>query len=385
LGCKYRAGIIGAGNIANAHASGYKGSNKIDLVAIADPQPESLEKFGEKWNISKRYSSTDKMLDEENLDIISVCTWHKLHAPLTVAACKRRPKAVLVEKPMATSLIECDDMLNAAQQNSVKLVVATQGRFTSGWNEARKLLAEGIIGKVNLIVGVCGGGLENIAGHMLDYWRYAMGDPRPIWVMGNMQRLTDRHERGLQIPESALGVIGYSNNALGLVMHDLVQPSFVWIGGGGYLSHGEKTRIPKPTVFHGSEGIMEVQPASIRYMGSKTDGEWISKEWDEAWSGGEPHIEMMNELVDWVEDRVEHRCQAQNGRMTIEVIMAIYESARLHQRVELPLRTRVNPLDLMVESGHLKVKYPGYYDNHAWQLFGVNTSTWSKWDGSEKR
>jgi len=277
-------------------------------------------------------------------------------------------------------------MLMAAHQNDVKLAVATQGRFTSGWNEAKKLVNEDVIGKIHMIIGNCGGGLENIAGHMLDYWRYVMGDPRSMWVMGNIQRLSDRHERRLRIPESAVGIIGYSNEAIGFVMHDLIVPPQVWIGGGGYRSYGFKDRPiwPETTVLHGSEGIMEIKPDSIRYMGSKTEGKWMSKEWDEAWAGGEPHIKMMNELVDWIEDRVEHRCQAQNGRMTIEVIMAIYESARLHQRVDLPLRTRLNPLDLMVESGHLKVKYQGYYDNHAWQLFGVNTSTWSKWDGSEK-
>ena len=160
---------------------------------------------------------------------------------------------------------------------------------------------------------------------------------------------------------------------------DLLKEGLEWIA--------RRTEGPTeiiPPLFRGKYGRILKEVVQNTYMSSKTDGEWILKEWDEAWAGGEPHIKMMNELVDWIEDRVEHRCQAQNGRMTIEVIMAIYESARLHERVDLPLRTRVNPLDLMVDSGHLKVKYPGYYDNHAWQLFGVNTSTWSKWDGSEK-
>ena len=57
------------------------------------------------------------------------------------------------------------------------------------------------------------------------------------------------------------------------------------------------------------------------------------------------------------------------------MIHAVYESARLHERVALPLQTRVNPLDLMVESGHLPVKYQGRYDIRTASLRGENMSS----------
>ena len=55
--------------------------------------------------------------------------------------------------------------------------------------------------------------------------------------------------------------------------------------------------------------------------------------------------------------------------------LAVYESARLHERIELPLRTRSAPLDLMIESGHLPVRYPGKYDIRNIQLRGTNMSS----------
>ena len=61
------------------------------------------------------------MLAQEDLDIISVATWHKLHAPMTIAACAQQVKAVLCEKPMATSLSECHEMMTVAQRNNVKV------------------------------------------------------------------------------------------------------------------------------------------------------------------------------------------------------------------------------------------------------------------------
>lgn len=80
------------------------------------------------------------------------------------------------------------------------------------------------------------------------------------------------------------------------------------------------------------------------------------------------------ELADWVQGKVEvHRGEATHGYKSME--MALYESARLHERVALPLQTRVSPLDLMVESGHIPVHYPGRYDIRARQLRGENMSS----------
>jgi hypothetical protein len=76
-------------------------------------------------------------------------------------------------------------------------------------------------------------------------------------------------------------------------------------------------------------------------------------------------------LADWIEGKVEtHRGSAENGFKALEMIHAVYESARCHERVALPLQTRLNPLDLMVESGHLEPERPGRYDIRAFLLRG---------------
>ena len=113
---KYRAGIIGCGSIANAHARGYLGVEEIEMVAIADPVEEAVNQFGAHYNIENRYRDAREMLDTEDLDIVSVATWHKLHAPMTIAACARKPKAILCEKPMATNLGDCDEMMMLARR-----------------------------------------------------------------------------------------------------------------------------------------------------------------------------------------------------------------------------------------------------------------------------
>ena len=112
----------------------------MELVAIADPVAEALDTFGERHGVRARYADYRQMLSDEAPDIVSICTWHRLHAPVTVAACAARPKAVLCEKPMATSLGECDEMLIAAKRSDVKLAIAHQRRFNPVWTEARELI-----------------------------------------------------------------------------------------------------------------------------------------------------------------------------------------------------------------------------------------------------
>ena len=88
-------------------------------------------------------------------------------------------------------------------------------------------------------------------------------------------------------------------------------------------------------------------------------------EWEEGATG------QANETADWVEDKIPvHRSDGTQGYKALEMLMAVYESARRHEQVRLPLQTRLNPLDLMIDSGHLEVERPGRYDIRAFLLRG---------------
>jgi hypothetical protein len=79
----------------------------------------------------------------------------------------------------------------------------------------------------------------------------------------------------------------------------------------------------------------------------------------------------MAELADWIEGaRPDFRGDAANGYKALQMVHAVYESARRHEKVLLPMETRANPLDLMVESGHLAPERPGAFDIRAFLLRG---------------
>ena len=103
----------------------------------------------------------------------------------------------------------------------------------------------------------------------------------------------------------------------------------------------------------------------MRLIGTKTNG------WEERPSTGEdPSVGQAIELADWIEGKSGHRGEASNGRAAVEIIMAIYESARLHEVVQMPVRTHSSPIEEMIEAGDLPVERPGRYDIRAFLLRG---------------
>ncbi|MEW6750798.1 MAG: Gfo/Idh/MocA family oxidoreductase [Candidatus Latescibacterota bacterium] len=350
----YRAGIIGCGSISHFHYRGYKAVEAIEVAAVADPVAEARDEFGERYGIARRYADARRMLDQEHLDIVSVCTWHKLHAPLTIAACARRPKVVLCEKPMSVSLGDCDGMLIAARRNEVKLAVAHQRRFNAAWMEARRLVLAGAVGRPLHLIAKGGQGLLNDCSHYLDMMRYVMGDPAASWVMGNVERQTDRYERDVRIEDRSFGLIQFANGAQGLMEQEL-----------GQRNHDGRTYHGQGGVVHGSEGVLDFDETMVRLLNGQT-GTWEERQVD----GEDASIGQARALVDWIEGRGEHLGQAVNGRAAVEIIMAIYESARRHEVVSLPLTTHASPLEAMIEAGQLPVQRPGAYDIRAFLLRG---------------
>ena len=132
-------------------------------------------------------------------------------------------------------------------------------------------------------------------------------------------------------------------------------------------------QIPSDAPMYMPEGPSaryKTEIGTVRYFGAGSNG-WVSVDapWHDAWA------HECQEAIDWVEGRVEQPIsRGERGRAVQEIMMALYESARKKQRVYLPLRTRVNPLRLMVESGDLPVEWPGEYERRARIVRGESMS-----------
>lgn len=144
---KLRVGIVGCGEIAaGQHIPAFmRLKREVVLQAACDINENLAREIATKYGIAGVYSDLSQMLSEENLDIIDVCTSPQVHAPLTIEAIEHGCH-VLLEKPMALKISDCDQMIDASHKHGVKLCVVHNMLFNPPFPKARRLVTEGAIG-----------------------------------------------------------------------------------------------------------------------------------------------------------------------------------------------------------------------------------------------
>ena len=128
--------------------------------------------------------------------------------------------------------------------------------------------------------------------------------------------------------------------------------------------------------------MIDMTVTELKVMNGKTggwqqhrpDGEF-SKYGEERFEFIEAGIAQAHEFADWISGAIsDYRGDGMNGYKALEMVHAVYESARTHTQVQMPLKTMVSPLELMIDSGHLQVRYPGRYDIRNRTLRGENVT-----------
>ena len=142
-------GFIGAGRISDLHARAYVGNERARLVAVADPAAEHREARGESWGVApeRRYADAADLLADGGVDLVEILVPHHLHLPITLAAMDAG-KAVSLQKPMALTVDEADQMLARAAETGVAFKVFENFVFYPPIQRARRLIDDGAIGDV---------------------------------------------------------------------------------------------------------------------------------------------------------------------------------------------------------------------------------------------
>ncbi len=146
MGDVLSAGIIGAGGIAQSHMRAIQANDNIRLVAAMDVVPERAQAAVEKYG-GVAYTNLDDLLGDKDVEAVHVCTPHSLHVDQVVAAANAG-KHVIVEKPMALTVQECDRMIEACERAGKILMVGQVMRYYPVNHKIRDMIAEGAIGKV---------------------------------------------------------------------------------------------------------------------------------------------------------------------------------------------------------------------------------------------
>jgi Predicted dehydrogenases and related proteins len=185
---EYKAGLVGCGRIGSefdddpkrkyvaTHAGAYSAVPGIELVAVADTNREKLYKCGKKWNVRSLYQDYEEMLEKEDLDILSICTWNSTHFEITKSAVKHGVKAIFCEKPIADTLNNAYKMVELCNKHDVILQIDHQRRFCDFHQEIRNFLGRGELGKIQHVSFYYTAGIANTGSHMFDLLRFFFGD-----------------------------------------------------------------------------------------------------------------------------------------------------------------------------------------------------------------
>ena len=141
-----RIGTIGVGLQGETHVKCLKALPNAEVIAIADVNEARLREVGERYGIKGRYLDYREMLEKEELDAVTVATPDHLHRDPVIAAVKAG-KHVLVEKPLATSVEEAEEMVEAARRAGVKMMVNFSNRWMSYMAIAKEAVESGEMGE----------------------------------------------------------------------------------------------------------------------------------------------------------------------------------------------------------------------------------------------
>jgi predicted dehydrogenase len=189
---RYRAAIIGLGQIGNqfdddpkrtavwTHAAAYSSVPAVELIAGADPDETRLRRFQDRRNVPAGYRDYQKMLQEEAIDLLSVCSPSELHYPMVLAGIEAGVKAIFCEKPLASTVEQGRHMVEGCRSAGVVLAVNHTRRWDSIYREAKRLIDEGLIGRIESITGHYPGKVFTMGTHLFDLMRYYGGEAE--WV-----------------------------------------------------------------------------------------------------------------------------------------------------------------------------------------------------------
>lgn len=341
-----RIAIIGTGGISHAHIKAYlQFPERCVIAALVDIIPGKAQRVKEQYGLDAEvFKDHHEILDRE-IDLVDVCTPPYVHAEITIDAL-RNGKNVVCEKPMAASLLECDEMLRARDESGKKLSIIAQNRFRLPVRNLKALLDSGIAGKVRHVTvnslwfrghsyydlwwrGTWekeGGGCTlNHAVHHIDMLGWMMGMPDRITSI-----LANTGHDNAEVEDLSVSVAEYPG-ALAVVTASVVDHG----EDQALIFQCEKAKLAFPYSVFASETQPNGFPLAEPDEAFKMNAERFLKQIPPLTY--EMHTGQLENILKALENDEEPAITGEDGRKTIELITAIYKSGSTRQTVMLPI------------------------------------------------
>lgn len=344
-----RVGLVGCGRISAKHVDAIRGTDGLELIAACDPVAARAAHVATRTG-ARTYPTHQDMLAAEKLDIVAVLTESGSHARVGVD-CAKHVKALIVEKPMALTLDSADRLIETCDAHRTRLFVVKQNRYNPPVVAMRRAVEAGRFGKFVLgtvRVRWCrrqeyydqaawrgtwrddGGVLANQASHHLDLLQWLMGPVESVMAYTST-RLVD-----IETEDTAVAILRFTSGALGVVEattatrpQDL-EGSISVLGSNGSVVIGGFA-VNRLETWKFSEPVAE--DVSVFETSESPDSVY-----------GFGHASFYRDVVDCLATGRRAMLDGLEGRKSLELISALYESASTGEEVRLRYVPRGVPL-----------------------------------------
>jgi len=341
--------LIGCGRIAVNHLKAAL-KQELNIIAVCDVKQEAMDRLLAEYGLDrnssiKRYTDYKAMLEENDIQLVGIATESGLHAQIALD-CIDRGVHVIIEKPIALSMSDADEIVRRSQQKGVKVCACHQNRFNTAVQETRRALEAGRFGKLSHgsihvrwnrnrdyytqapwrgTWAQDGGCLMNQCIHGIDLLRWMMGDEVEEVYGVTRQRFHDY----LECEDVGMAVVKFKNGAIGTIEGTTnVYPK----------------NLEETLYLFGEKGTVKLGGASTNHIDiwefsdegpDDADKRGLQEPTSNVYGNG--HISLYADMISAIEQDRKPYIDAIAGRNALEMVLAIYLSEATRKPVRLPL------------------------------------------------
>jgi UDP-N-acetyl-2-amino-2-deoxyglucuronate dehydrogenase len=357
---KLKTALVGCGKVGHLHAAALQTLPESEFVAVCGRTAEKANAFAAKYHVAA-FTDVREMLAKTKAEAVLICTPHPEHAAPTIAAAQAGAHA-LVEKPLASSLADCDAMLAAARANNTMISTVCQRRFYPPVQRIRRAIDDGKIGAP--VMGTAtmfgwrdeayyksdpwrgswknegGGVLVNQAPHQLDML---------IWFTGEIDEVfgfwANLNHPYIEVEDTAVAVVRFKNGALGNILVSNSQNPAINVRVSVHGANGASIGVQTDGGAMFVPGLVNITEAPFNDMWTIRGEEKFLSQWKEEDARLFASVNPMEyfhrlQVQDFLRAIIEKRPPAvtgEDGRRTVELFTAIYRATRDGKAVKFPL------------------------------------------------
>jgi len=329
---KTKFAILGCGVIAETHANGINAIEEAELVAVCEADEAKGRQFADKHG-GKLYVKFEDMLQNDDIEVVCICTPSGYHAEQTMLAAKAG-KHVVVEKPMAILLEDAHRMIRACREQGVLLATIFPRRMSPAAQFVKQFIADGGLGRLSLCDAYVkiyrsqqyydsagwrgtwaidgGGSMMNQGIHTVDLLQWLVGPVESVYGRASTML------RRIEVEDTAVSLLRFRNGAMGVMEITTTV----------YPDQGQRLEI------HGERGTIIYKEDEIELL--KVDGEEVELPSFEPFRViPDGHRIQLRDMALAVQERRAPVVPGEEGIHALEIILGTYASSKLKREIEL--------------------------------------------------